>query len=216
MDAKNTVPDGTMSSGDDARERILSAAWQLFMERGFAEATTLEIATRARVSKRELYARVGNKEAMLAACIAERGSRMRLPEGFPQPVDRAGLRKALQRFGATMLGEITDPDVVAVFRLGIGEAKRSPGIARSIQARGRQPAREALGGLLRSAVDSGLLRGDVGEMTSRFNALLWGDALIWILLGLEKAPGAKEAERRAEEAADQFLALYQPNKRPAG
>ena len=61
MDAKRTVPAGTMSSGDEARERILSAAWQLFMERGFAEATTLEISTRARVSKRELYARVGNK-----------------------------------------------------------------------------------------------------------------------------------------------------------
>jgi len=198
-----------MSSGADARERILSAAWDLFMERGFAETTTLEIARRAKVSKRELYALVGNKEEMLAASIAERGNRMRLPEGFPAPATREGLRKALTRFGATMITELTDPDVVAAFRLGIGEAKRSPGIARSIQARGREPARAALGGLLHAARESRLLKpGDEGEMISRFNALLWGDILVWILLGLEKAPGPKEVERRAVEAAQLFLSMY--------
>ncbi|HUJ01973.1 MAG TPA: TetR/AcrR family transcriptional regulator [Usitatibacter sp.] len=198
-----------MSSGADARERILSAAWHLFMERGFAEATTLEIATRARVSKRELYALVGNKDDMLAACIAGRGSRMRLPESFPEPADREGLRAALRRFAATMLAEITDPDVVALFRLGIAEAKRSPAIARSIQARGREPARAALGALLRAARARRLLAdADVEEMVSRFNGLLWGDALVWILLGLQKAPGAKEIERRAQEAASSFLAIY--------
>ncbi len=198
-----------MSSDISPRERILSAAWELFLERGFAEATTLEIATRARVSKRELYALVGNKEEMLAACIAQRGSRMRLPEGFPQPGDRAGLRAALRTYGATILREITDPDVVAAFRLGVGEAKRSPAIARTIQARGREPARAALGALLRSARASRLLvAADVAEMTSRFNGLLWGDVLVWILLGLEKAPGAKEIERRAAGAAEAFLSIY--------
>ncbi len=209
MKTQPTVPTGTMSSPPDARERILSAAWELFNEHGFADTTMLEIARRARVSKRELYALVGNKEAMLAASIAERGSRMRLPEGFPSPVDRASLRAALRRFGATMIAELTDPDVVAVFRLGIAEAKRSPGIARSIQARGREPARNALGTVLRAAREARLLRdADVGEMTSRFNALLWGDVMVWLLLGLDKAPTGKELERRAEAATEAFLSIY--------
>lgn len=191
------------------RDRILAAAMQAFMEHGFADATTLEIATRARVSKRELYALVGNKEAMLAACIGERGSRMRLPEGFPPPADRASLRAALLRYGATMLREITDPGVLAVMRLGIAEAKRSPGIGRSIHAMGREPARAALEALLRSARDSRLLAdGDLGEMAAHFHGLLWGDLLIWILLGTAKAPGPKEIERRAGEVASCFLAMY--------
>lgn len=194
---------------EDKRHRILGAAMQTFMEHGFAAATTLEIATRARVSKRELYALVGNKEKMLAECVAMRGSRMRLPDAFPAPVDRASLCSALRKFGATMLRELTDPDVVAVFRLGIAEAKRSPGIARSIQARGREPARDALAGLLHAACKARLLReADAAEMVRRFNALLWGDALVWILLGLEKPPTAKEIEQRAEEAAGSFLAIY--------
>ena len=209
MKTKATVPSGTMSSAGDARERIVSAAWELFNEQGYAAATTREIARRAKVSKRELYALVGNKEEMLAASIAERGSRMRLPEGFPPPVDRASLRGALRKFGATMLAEITDPDVVAVFRLGIAEAKRSPAIAKSIQARGREPARNALAGVLRAAREARLLRdADVGEMISRFNALLWGDVMVWILLGLEKSPTGKEIDRRAEAATDSFLSIY--------
>src|SRR5262249_8297235 len=53
------------------RDRILEAAWQAFMKFGYAEASTLEIATRARVSKRELYALFGNKQAMLSACITD-------------------------------------------------------------------------------------------------------------------------------------------------
>jgi AcrR family transcriptional regulator len=43
--------------GDEAavRERILKAAFAAFKKSGYATASTLEIATRARVSKRELY-----------------------------------------------------------------------------------------------------------------------------------------------------------------
>jgi AcrR family transcriptional regulator len=36
------------------RERILTAAFEAFHERGYAATSTLEIATRARVSKRDL------------------------------------------------------------------------------------------------------------------------------------------------------------------
>ncbi len=191
------------------RDRILSAAMQAFMEHGFAAATTLDIATRAKVSKRELYALVGNKEQMLAACVATRGRRMRLPEDFPEATDVASLRSALCRFGETLLREIMDPAVLAVFRLGISEAKRSPAVAASIQERGRKPARAALEALLRSARAAKLLVDeDLSSMIARYQALLWGDLLVWILLGTAAPPGVKEIRQRAEEAAQLFLRLY--------
>ncbi len=115
------------------------------MENGFAETTTLEIATRARVSKRELYALVGNKDEMLALCIAGRGNRMRLPEGFADPTDRTSLKSALKKYGATLLREVTDPAVVEVFRLGIAEARRSPAIALSLNERGRAAGEGGVG-----------------------------------------------------------------------
>ena len=42
------------------RGRILEAAFAAFTKGGYAATSTLEIATRARVSKRELYALIGN------------------------------------------------------------------------------------------------------------------------------------------------------------
>jgi AcrR family transcriptional regulator len=182
---------------------------ELFVERGFAETTTLEIASRARVSKRELYALVGNKDEMLAVCVARRGDRMRLPEGFPEATDRARLEAALKEYGATMLRELTDPAVLEVFRLGIAEAKRSPTIAHSLNERGRGPARSALEALLKAARAANLLAdGSMEEMLHDFHGLLWGNAMVWILLGLEKAPGPKEIEQRAGKAARSFLELY--------
>jgi AcrR family transcriptional regulator len=174
-----------MSSDIPPRERILHAAGELFTRHGFADTTMLEIATRARVSKRELYSLVGDKEAMLAACVAGRGSRMRLPEGYPDPVNRAGLVNALRAYGAALLRELTNPEVVATFRLGIAESKRSPAVARTIQEKGREPARAALAALLRSAQSAKL-----------------------IAAGLEKAPNPKEIEQRAAEATDLFLSLH--------
>jgi AcrR family transcriptional regulator len=196
-------------SSDPVRERILVAAMETFMEHGFAAATTLGIATRAKVSKREIYALVGNKQQMLAACVAARGQRMRLPEDFPAPGDTASLRSALKQYGATMLRELTDPGVLAVFRLAISESKRSPGVAASINSLGRQPARAALESLLRSARAAKLLAGDdFPSMMSHYQGMLWGDLLIWILLGTAPVPSAKEIDHRAEEVARLFLGLY--------
>ncbi|HJU24937.1 MAG TPA: TetR/AcrR family transcriptional regulator [Casimicrobiaceae bacterium] len=199
---------GRQDADEDKRGRILRAAMETFVERGFASATTLEIATRARVSKRELYALVGNKEQMLAACISNRGRRMSLPGAFPRATNRDALRAALLAFAKTTLREITDPAVVEVFRLGIAEAKRSPAIARSIDSMGRAPASAALKALLDPARREGLLGPtDFEQMRAVFQGLLWGGLLIWILLGLEKPPTPKEIERRAEAVVSAFLEI---------
>jgi len=87
---------------EPVRERIMHAAMQAFMELGYAEASTLEIATRAQVSKRELYALFGSKQAMLAACITDRAQRMRMPTDLPQARSREMLTKVLSKLGATI------------------------------------------------------------------------------------------------------------------
>src|SRR5215467_2470661 len=96
------------------RERILEAAFEAFMKSGYAAASTLEIASRARVSKRELYSRVGNKQQMLIACIAERSrQRLTVPAELPVPRDRATLGQILSTFGTQLLREVSDPTVIA-------------------------------------------------------------------------------------------------------
>src|SRR4029450_3536040 len=112
MKAREAEGDAT-----EIRQRILGAAFSAFMEGGYAQTSTLEIATRARVSKRELYSLFGNKEAMLVARITERAQRLKAPADLPELRDREILTKVLTAFGTTLLTETTDPVVVAVFRL---------------------------------------------------------------------------------------------------
>src|SRR5262249_6001515 len=118
------------------RNRILDAAFEAFMERGYAATSTLEIATRARVSKRELYTLVGNKQQMLIAAIGERATRLQAPADMPRLRDRATLAQVLTALGTQLVREVSDPAVVAVFRLAIAEAVQAPEVARTLDSLG--------------------------------------------------------------------------------
>jgi AcrR family transcriptional regulator len=191
------------------RARILRSAMQTFMERGYAESSTLAIATRAKVSKRELYVQFGSKEAMLAACIAERAQRMRLPRDLPPARTREELSRLLIQFGALSLREICQPVVLAVFRLAVSEATRSPEVARTLDGAGRRASRAVLDGILAQAQAAGLIEpGDLAEMGGEFLGLLWGDLMLSLLLRVRESPTAREIDRRAENATDALLRLH--------
>jgi AcrR family transcriptional regulator len=191
-----------------ARQRILDAAFSAFMERGFAETSTLEIATRARVSKRELYALVGSKQEMLAACIGERAKRLQMAAGLPEPHDRETLARALEILGTQLLREISDPTVIAVFRLAIAEAVRAPEIAEALNSLGVEPSRAALREMMSRAREAGLLDGDPAEMAEHFVGLLWGNLMTGLLLRTAERPTPPEIARRASEAAAGLLQFY--------
>src|ERR1700740_1582215 len=132
-------------SGDETavRKRILEAAFAAFMKSGYAVASTLEIATRARVSKRELYALVGNKQKMLIACISERAKRFDVPADLPVLRDRETLEQVLASFGTKLVREARHPTVIAVFRLAISEVIQSHEVARALDSIARERSRAA-------------------------------------------------------------------------
>jgi AcrR family transcriptional regulator len=197
-----------------ARQRILDAAFSAFMERGFAATSTLEIATRARVSKRELYALVGSKQEMLAACIAERAKRLQLPADLPEPHDQETLAHILEAFAARMLHEISDPTVIAVFRLAIAEAVHAPEVAQALNAIGVEPSRTALREIMSRARSAGLLGGEANEMAEHFVGLLWGNLMSGLLLQTAERPSAREIARRAGSATAALLRLYARGEEP--
>jgi AcrR family transcriptional regulator len=201
---------GRGEAGDETpvRQRILDAAFSAFMEAGYAGTSTLEIARRARVSKRELYAVVGNKKEMLVACIRERAKRLRAPLDLPEPRDRDTLEHALVAFGTQLLRETTDATVIAVFRLAITEALRAPEVAGTLDTFGRQTSRAALTAIMTQARSHGLLSGRPADMAEQFAGLLWGDLMTSLLLRIVDTPDPDEITRRARGAATAFLRLY--------
>ena len=190
------------------RERILEAAFRAFMESGYATTSTLEIATRARVSKRELYALVGNKHEMLIACISERAKRLDEPAHLPVLRDRETLEQVLGSFGTKLVREISDPTVIAVFRLAIAEAVQAPEVARALNSIGRETSRAALRKIMAEAQASGLLTGRPAELAEQFAGLLWRDLLVSLLLGVAERPTLREIAGRARHAAAAFLQLH--------
>jgi AcrR family transcriptional regulator len=201
---------GASDDADAVRTRILEAAFTAFMKRGYAATSTLEIATRARVSKRELYAVVGNKQQMLIACISARARRLQVPADLPVPQDRETLARVLTSFGTQLLREVTDPTVIAVYRLAIAEAAHAPEVAHALDSIGRETSRAAMRQIMAGAQGSGLLSGRPSELAERFGALLLGDWLVSLLLGVAERPSPRDVAARAREAAAAFLQLHAP------
>lgn len=206
---KSVVAAGRADADTELRERILAAAFSTFVERGYAGASTLEIATRARVSKRELYALFESKEAMLIAGITARTARMGARAELPEARDRAMLGEILADFGARLLHEASHPHVIAVYRLAMGEYARAPEIAHTLHSVGREGIRHTLTKGIARAQAAGLLRkGDASLLASWFLGLLWHDSFINLLLGAETQPSEAECRRRARLAATEFLDLH--------
>ncbi len=197
-------------AGDETkvRERILEAAFRAFRKGGYATTSTLEIATRARVSKRELYQLVGNKQEMLIACISERAKRLDAPADLPVPRNRETLEQVLTSFGTKFVHEVSDPAVIAVFRLAIAEAVQAPEVARALNSTGREASRTALRKIMAEAQAAGLLAGPPAELAEQFGGLLWRDLLVSLLLGVAERPTSREIAVRARDAAAAFLQLH--------
>lgn len=211
---KSAKPVPTPDGENPVRARILEAAFSAFMERGFAATSTLEIATRARASKRELYAEFASKQDMLLACIRQRAERLRLPVDLPEISDRTTLERALVAFGSQLLREVSDPAVVTVFRLAIAEAVHAPEVAQTLSDVAMAASREAMREIMRRAIEARLLGGGAPEMAEQFFGLLWGSRMLGLLLNIAERPGTKEITARAEGAASAFLAVYPaPGKR---
>lgn len=198
------------SSKAATRGRILNAAYCVLLEQGYTGATTREIAARAKVSKRDLYALFGSKQGILAALLEARSTVMQMPLTSSADVKtRADLASILAHYGANLLTEVLRPAPLALHRLALSEADRSPEMARILDEGGRNAARRSFIAFLSAVKQHGLLPDiDLDFMAGRFFALLWGDLLLRILLNVVAVPQSEEIKARAEAATKDFLTLF--------
>jgi AcrR family transcriptional regulator len=191
------------------RDRVLNAAFSLFREHGFSNTSMLDIATEARISKRDLYALFRNKHEVLAACIGERTERMRRPLDtmISAPQTRDALTTLLIEFGVSALRTMCHPDALTVFRLAIAESDRAPEVARTLDRSAREANIKALTELIRNAQSRGLIAaGDPAVLVARFFSALAGDLLIRLLMRVREAPTEREIVTRARAAAETVMA----------
>ena len=127
--------------------RGLDAAAGLFLRDGFAATSIEAISAKAGVSKRTLYARFPDKEAVFLA-VAQRLIAAWLT-GFDAAVDSApSLEAALLAAGRRMAAVALTPSALALHRLMVAEAGRFPELADAMRDAGARAGVERVARVL--------------------------------------------------------------------
>ena len=206
----NTSPHLENEGEQSRRNIILKAAGKVFLERGFDAATTLEIASQAKMSKRTLYEHFPSKDAMLTALIESGSQRMRAPQRLQLPATYDEFLIALHGFGLNFLRELVDPYSIAMYRLAIAEAQRSGHVAKELYRSGREPVVQAALRILRHGAEQGFCKsGDIELLLTTFFNVLVGPLQMGLLLGTEPPPTDDVLHKRADLAIHVLTKLTQ-------
>ncbi|MDX8352345.1 TetR/AcrR family transcriptional regulator [Cognatiyoonia sp. IB215182] len=116
------------------REKILAAATELFLSKGFVETRMDEVAAQAKVSKQTLYAHAGTKEAlfleMAERMIADAVAAQRKATAEPQRADDP--YTFLLAHARQQLRTAHDPNLMQIRRVAIAEAARFPDFGKAV------------------------------------------------------------------------------------
>jgi TetR/AcrR family transcriptional regulator, mexJK operon transcriptional repressor len=152
------------------RLAYVEAAGRLFLEHGYPAVSMDMIAAAVGGSKVTLYNYFPSKEELFEAFVIEAG---RGPASELLDIEiSTNLPATLKAIGIAYLKLVTTPDVIALDRLIISEARRLPELTRIFYATGPKRTIDALSSVFASMVDKGWLRpSDPSTLAVHFKGL---------------------------------------------
>jgi len=126
-------------------ERILDAAREVFLERGFDGASIDEISERAPASKPTIYARYSGKPALFAAVVARVVNELMNFDAYATPAGT--LQEKLVGLAIAIVDQALK-ESLGLLRVTIGEAYRFPDLSCQIHEVSRKRAGDAIATLL--------------------------------------------------------------------
>jgi AcrR family transcriptional regulator len=116
------------NSKEERVGRIVTASLEVFSEFSFQDATTEEIARRARVSKRDIYAHFPDKHALLIATLTEalQTEVSNIMKTIKRTERMPSLQKRLEIIGLTLVSEILSATMSVLTRLVAAESINRP------------------------------------------------------------------------------------------
>lgn len=195
-----------------SRAAIREAATTLFLRDGYTATTMDHIAEQAGVSKRTVYNNFADKEALFreVALAATGVAEEFASHAAAELADPEDLEAALSGLARRLAAAATDPRVVRLRRLLVGEAHRFPDLAADYYrlAPGRIIA--ALAAALESLASRGRLRVSApGRAAEHLAFLVLGAALDRAMFdGPDSPPDSKSLVDAADDGVRTFLAAY--------
>jgi AcrR family transcriptional regulator len=199
----------------DVKSRILDAAQQVFLKRGYQSASVDEIAEMAPASKPTIYAHFDGKQALFEAVITRVITGLANFEGY-EPRGRTVTDK-LTSVGTELVERFLE-DTVGVTRVTIAEADRFPALSRHVHEAGRDRAAAAISDVLNNAAYT-LRRSPKGPFSTKrslataqiFMDLILLPMLMRALMGEDAKHLRKEVPGFVRERVNFFLAACETN-----
>lgn len=188
------------------RERVLRAAAEAFLQRGY-HASIDDIARRAGVAKQTVYHHFPSKDRLFEAAACNLSKHI-LVELEASPSD---VRAALVGFARAYRKRALGAQGLAMFRTLTAEVPRFPGLARAVYQGGAGEMVKRLAVFLGEAMAAGKLRRDDPQFAAElFLSMLAGQERVRRLYGLN---GAEAESRRVPRLVDCFLRAYRPGEK---
>jgi TetR/AcrR family transcriptional repressor of mexJK operon len=197
--------DPTLETREDAKEsKILAAAFEMFLDLGYAGTSMDLVAQRARASKTTLYTRFPSKEALFAATISAACQRRMSFEAHA--LSSLPVEEALIRIARQFLDLIYSPEALRMEQILTGEATRFPEAAQIFYQAGPARVREAVARYFETASERGLLRvEDPVFAAGQFLAAMKGMPHCELMMSVRPPPAPDEREAFIAKAVTLFL-----------
>jgi TetR/AcrR family transcriptional regulator, mexJK operon transcriptional repressor len=190
-------------------EQILAGARQVFLEHGFAAATTDMVQRAAGVSKSTVYAHFPGKDALFAAVIGAECQKL-ADRTRAERIKGKTVRETLIRIGTNLLETALSPPVIALYRIIVAEAARVPEAGAVLSDAGKHMQHEVAAYLTEADRRGDIRVSDPGAAASDFEALVLHDIQKRCLLGTRVPPKASQIRKIVDAAVDVFLRAYAP------
>lgn len=182
--------------------RLVEAAAELIVEKGWEATTAAEIGRRAGYSRAMVHARYGSKDAILDAFFLHDYVKQLSPDADP---NATGLQEAVGHFDRVRRLFSEDQAFLRAMFVATFEGVKSTSPLRDRVQRWLQRGVDKVEAGLRRGVDDGSVRDDVDidRATSDLSAAIFGAAYLWTLIG-----DGYDLDRELAYVRDRFIREY--------
>jgi TetR/AcrR family transcriptional regulator, mexJK operon transcriptional repressor len=190
----------------DKAQRIICAAREAFLEKGYDGVSMDEVANRAGVAKQTVYARYASKDALFLAVVDSVQGRMLCAVSADGPLT---IRDRLRRIARELLDLVLDPSILSLSRIALGASYRFPTLGHSIYGARMKELHAVLADIIqRAAKDGSLLVDDPTVAAEQFLALVRGELHLHCLYDPSFRPSRIKIQRQIDAGIDCFMARY--------
>ncbi|MFC3122984.1 TetR/AcrR family transcriptional regulator [Agaribacter flavus] len=190
----------------EKRLQILQSAGQLFLSSGYERTSMDTVAKHSGVSKQTVYSHFANKDALFNAVIELKCITYQIDE-TNICIRTAPLKEILEEISMRFLALFTDPEIINMFTVIIGESVVNPHVSELFYKAGPERSLQLVAEILQAHPESALAPEQAREVAVDFFNLLEFDFHMKSLLHLPFDMPPDKFALHAKKTANKLIAI---------